>query len=100
MKKYILYSFLTIFAFSTASFGVEDDEEDIPPPNVLKIRYEEIPWDLFLEVGRPGGLSPQTHQNPDKNFNPSDPCYTRGTTFYIPEKKFHELFSKPIPKSH
>ena len=95
MKKYILYSFLTIFAFSTARFGAGEDEDDIPPPNVLTIRQEKIPWDLFLEVGRPGGLSPQTHQSPDKKFTPSNPCYTRGTTFYIPEKKLQELFSKP-----
>lgn len=94
MRKYILYFFLTIFAFSDVSFGMVRDEED-RPPNVLKIKSEGIPWDLFLEVGRPGGLSPQTHQNPDKKFNPPNPCYTRGTTFYISEKKLKELFPRP-----
>lgn len=98
MKKYILYSFLTIFAFSTASFGGDEDEED-RHPNVL-IREGEIPWDLLLKVGRPDGLSPQTHQSPDKEYDPPNPLCTRGKTFYIPEKKFRELFLKPIPKSH
>ncbi|MDI9634591.1 hypothetical protein QPK87_32650 [Kamptonema cortianum] len=98
MQKYILYSILAIFAFSTASFGGDEDEED-RHPNVL-IRQEEIPWDLLLKVGRPGGLSPQTHQEPDSKYDRSNPSCTRGKTFYIPEKKFHKLFLKTIPKSH
>lgn len=98
MQKYILYFFLTIFAFSTASFGGDEDEED-KHPNVL-IRQGEIPWDLLLTVGRPGGLSPQTHQEPDSKYDHSNPSCTRGKTFYIPEKKLRELFSKPIPESH
>ncbi|MDI9634594.1 hypothetical protein QM565_02165 [Geitlerinema splendidum] len=82
MKKYILYSFLTIFAFSTASFGDDKDGED-RPPYVQKIKHEEIPLDVFLWAGRPGGLSPQAH-NPKKKE--ADPLNTRGTTFYISKK--------------
>lgn len=89
MKKYILYSFLTIFAFSTASFGGVEDKED-RPSNVLKIRGKEIPWDLLLKEGRPGGLSPQTHVTPDKKN--SSPLCSRGTTFYIPEERLKAIF--------
>ena len=49
MKKYILYTFLVIFAFSTASFGGEEDEKD-RPRNVLKITDKEISWDLLIKA--------------------------------------------------
>ncbi|MCI5059413.1 MAG: hypothetical protein MRY83_25090 [Flavobacteriales bacterium] len=83
MKKYILYSFLTIFAFSTASFGDDKDGED-RSPTVLKIKHEEIPLDFLLWAGRPRGLSPQAHVNPEKKD--ADPLNTRGTTLYISKK--------------
>ncbi|MBX9621962.1 MAG: hypothetical protein K2X28_08100 [Alphaproteobacteria bacterium] len=92
MKKYILYSFLTIFAFSTASFGGGEDEEDEKdrPSKVLKIRGEEIPSGFLLKFGRPGGLSPQAHVNPEKQ-NSSSLC-SRGTTFYITVERLKTIF--------
>lgn len=93
MQKYIFYFFLAIFAFSDVSFGMVGDEED-RHPNVLP-RPEEIPWDLLLKVGRPGGLSPQTHQSPDEKYDPPNPSCTRGKTFYIPDSWFHKLVQKP-----
>lgn len=81
MKKYILYSFLTIFTFSTASFGKDEDEKD-RSPNVPKIRHEEeIPLDVLLWAGRLGGRSRRVHVNPKKED--ASPLYTRGTTLYI-----------------
>ena len=94
MKKYILYTFLVIFAFSTASFGGEEDEKD-RPRNVLKIRDKEISWDLLIKAGRPGGLSPQTHvTHVNSNKENSSPLCSRGTTFYIPEERLKAIFEE------
>lgn len=83
MKKYILYTFLVFFAFSTASFGKKEDEEDRSSKVPLKREDKDIPWGLLIEAGRPDGLSPQAHINPDKKYDPPNSSYTRGTTFYI-----------------
>jgi hypothetical protein len=91
MQKYILYSFLVIFAFSSASFGGKEDEED-RSSNVSQIRVKEIPWDLLIKAGRPGGLSPQTHLSPDKKYDPPSPSYTRGKTFYVSREALRIIF--------
>lgn len=84
MKKYILYSFLTIFAFSTASFGDDKDGEG-RSPYVPKIRHEEeIPLDFLHWAGRLGGRSRRVHVNPKKED--ASPLYTRGTTLYIQKR--------------
>lgn len=92
MKKYILYISLTFFTFSSASFGVGEDEEDRSSNVPSKIVHKEIPWDLLLKVGRPGGLSPQTHQNPDKNYDPPNPSCTRGKTFCVSREALRIIF--------
>jgi hypothetical protein len=90
MKKYILYSFITIFTFSSASFGVGEGEEN--SPTVSKIGVKEIPWDRLKEAGRPGGKSPQTHQSPDKKYDPLSPC-TRGDTFCVSREALQIIFA-------
>jgi hypothetical protein len=91
MQKYILYSFLVIFSFSSASFGGKEDEED-RSSNVSKIGVKEIPWHLLREAGRPGGLSPQTHQSQDKKYDPPNSLYTRGETFYVSREALRIIF--------
>ena len=84
MRKYILYSVLVILVFSSASFGGKEDEED-RSSNVSQIGVKEIPWDLLIEAGRPGGLSPQTHQSPEKKGS-------RGKTFCVSREALRIIF--------
>ena len=88
MKKYILYSFLTIFAFFDVSFGMLKKEgEGDSSPGVLKIKVNVISWKHLLEAGRLDGLSPQAHLNPDKAYDPPKHFSSKGGTFYVPADK-------------
>ncbi|MBY0292983.1 MAG: hypothetical protein K2W92_06835 [Alphaproteobacteria bacterium] len=83
MQKFILFSFVVFFIFSSVCFGMDEREEWKHSISLVPVG-EPIPEKILMKFGRPGGKSPQSHIShlyPDKE-NPLFPS-TRGKTFYI-----------------